>query len=126
MHWLLLNQDINKILSRRERKRDNTRDDYYRVLFIIGQKVSLKDNHRGVIDKILAIQDRHKTNFAPYVACLRSKSFLLSMYICKHTIHKYIHKRYKSCCFRKLYYLRCVLKYYFHAHIIILWQREVI
>ena len=23
------------------------------------KKVSLKDNHRGVIDKILAIQDRH-------------------------------------------------------------------
>ena len=60
MHWLWFNQDINKILSGRKRKRDNSGDDYYRVLFIIGyKKVSLKDNHRGVIDKILAIQDRH-------------------------------------------------------------------
>ena len=74
MHWLWFNQDINKILSRRERKRDNALDDYYRVLFIIGyKKVSLKDNHRGVIDKILAIQDRHETNFAPYVAFWEAK-----------------------------------------------------
>ena len=49
------------------REIDKVRDDYNGVLFIIGQKVSLKDNHRGVIDKILAIQDRHKTNFTPYV-----------------------------------------------------------
>ena len=37
------------------------------------KKLSLKDNHRGVIDKILAIQDRHETNFAPYVAFWEAK-----------------------------------------------------
>ena len=46
-------------MREREREIDKLRDDYNGVLFIIGQKVSLKDNHRGVIDKILAIQDRH-------------------------------------------------------------------
>ena len=80
MPWLLPNQDINKILSRRERNRDNARDDYHSVLFIIGQKVSLKDNHRGVIDKILAIQDRHKTNFTPYVVLLKQNFCAIRVY----------------------------------------------
>ena len=53
--------------ERKTERGDNVSDDYNGALFVIEQKVSLKDNHRGVIDKILAIQDRHKTNFAPYV-----------------------------------------------------------
>ena len=76
-------------MREREREIDKLRDDYNGVLFIIGQKVSLKDNHRGVIDKILAIQDRHKTNFRPYVV-VWSKSFVLFVCMRKTCIQTHI------------------------------------
>jgi len=46
------------LYEKKKRKRDKVGDDYNGVLFTIGQKASLKDNHSGVIDKNPRIHSR--------------------------------------------------------------------